>query len=100
MSITVHAHLPPGTKGVAYEKNSHWIELVDEEGNRIHLPATGLMQYRCGKCGETWFRTSNYGDRPCPECAEIVTPSWRVPQLSFVPSAPSDFKPPKQKGPA
>ncbi len=98
MTITIKAHLPEGTKGIAYAKNHHWIELVDEEGNTHRLPATALVMYRCSKCSETWFRTINRGSTPCLECGyDRVEPVWRVPQLAFVPEDSSEFKSPPQK---
>lgn len=96
--ITLTANLPDGTAGVAYAKNHHWIELVDEHGERLHLPATALVMYRCGQCKETWFLLTNRGVRTCHECGNPgVQPEWKVPQLSFVPSAPSDFRSPRQR---
>jgi hypothetical protein len=96
VTIELKARLPDGVKGIAYEKNSHWIELVDDHGERTHLPATSLVLYKCDNCGERWFLLINRG-KPCGQCTVSCEPTWMHPQLAFVPENPSNFTPPSQK---
>lgn len=96
--MELKASLPEGIKGIAYEKNSHWIELVDDKGERAHLPATSLVLYKCNNCGERWFLLINRGDQPCGQCTSTCNPQWMQPQLAFVPEKVSKFTPPPQKG--
>lgn len=96
--MEMSASLPDGIKGIAYEKNSHWIEFRDDDGNATRLPATAVVLYECSKCETRALMLSNHGTLPCMLCREPVEPAWRVPELAFVPERPSGFKPPKQKG--
>jgi len=98
--MEIGAGLPPGIKGVAYEKNSHWVEFVDDAGQRIKMPATAVVLYECEKCKSKWLMLVNHGPLKCPVCGEPgATPKWREPQISFVPEEPVDgFQWPKQTG--
>ena len=96
--MEVTASLPEGIKGVSYEKNSHWIEFRDDEGNATRLPATAVVLYECTECGTKALLLINHGELPCMVCRAKVKPAWRVPELAFVPEKPSGFRPPPQRG--
>jgi len=95
-NMQLTASLPAGIKGFSYEKNSHWIEFRDEEGNATKLPATAVVLYECERCQTKALLLINHGTLPCMVCREPVEPAWRVPELAFVPERPSGFRPPPQ----
>jgi hypothetical protein len=94
--MEVRASLPEGVKGFAYEKNSHWIEFRDDDGNTTKLPATAVVLYECEACKTKALLLINHGELPCMVCRATVKPAWRVPELAFVPQRPSGYRPPPQ----
>ena len=93
-TMKISTNLPPHVHGVTYVKNTHFIELEDDEGNRTHINATSIVKYECKDCKFIFFALSNHGTISCPLCGvkECAIPVWYEPQLSFVPEKPSKFK--------
>lgn len=85
--------LPREVHAVTYVKNSHYIELEDDDGNRTKLDASGVVKYECSGCKFMFLAFENHGDIKCPLCGVngAAKPQWYVPQLSFVPEKPSTF---------
>jgi hypothetical protein len=92
--MKVTYQLPPGIKGFHYAPNHHYVELEDETGKTLHMPAQGVMAHRCGTCQFVWWTGSNRCSF-CPSCASgEVQRVWGKMQIAFVPEEESDFKPP------
>jgi len=91
MKLTTN--FPEQVRAVTYVKNHHYLELEDNDGNRVKLDASGVVKYECKKCGFIFLAFENHGDLACPDCGEIgmAKPTWLVPQLSFVPERPCKF---------
>ena len=86
-------NFPSEVHAVTYVKNSHYLELEDDDGHCTKLDASGVVKYTCEKCGFLFLTFENHGDITCPSCAEqgAAKPVWYVPQLSFVPERECEF---------
>lgn len=92
--MKIKTKLPKQVHALSYVKNSHFIELEDDDGNKTKVNATGVVRYDCIACKYTFLAFENNGEISCPVCRAIgaAKPKWYVPQLSFVPEKPSTFK--------
>jgi hypothetical protein len=87
--------LPRGLRGFRYVKNHHYLELEDEKGNELHLPAHGVMRHYCSGCKNRWWTESNVCNF-CPSCGGTdVEKSWGRLQVAFVPERESEFAAPE-----
>ena len=91
MKLTTN--FPPEVHAITYVKNSHFLELEDDDGNRTKLDASGVVRYVCEKCGFIFLAFENHGNLSCPDCGELGAskPTWMVPQISFVPEKETPF---------
>lgn len=92
--MKIQTKLPKQVHAMCYVKNSHFIELEDDDGNKTKVNATGVVRYDCTACKYTFLAFENNGEISCPLCQAkgAAKPKWYVPQLSFVPEKKSDFK--------
>lgn len=92
--MKLQTNLPPRVHALAYVKNSHFLEIEDDDGNRTKVSATGIVKYECTGCKFKFFVLTNHGEISCPLCRQngAAKPQWMTPQLSFVPEKQSDFK--------
>lgn len=83
--------LPSSVKEFTWRRNHHWIELEDEDGNRVRLEAISLIKGQCTACKLTVYAMSRYGRMVCPHCASRVAWVWGRGQLAFVPEGETEF---------
>ena len=62
--------------------------IVDENGQRIQLPGTGVL-YDC-RCGHKWIEFTNAGARQCAVCGNVVSSVWRQFSITFEPEKKAD----------
>ena len=90
MNIT--ANLPDKIKRFSYQKNSHYIELEDNDGNIYKGIAKYLLRSSCKSCPYEFFSETNLGQNTCPSCGEEMIKTWGKLQLCFLPEKESNFK--------
>jgi hypothetical protein len=96
MRYKIRTNLPERIHGVRYVKNSHYLELEDEQERAWRGGATGIVKYTCQHpdCKSTYYQPSNNGKQKCPVlgCDGMALPIWHKAQLSFVPEEPSQYR--------
>jgi hypothetical protein len=90
--MKVVTSLPDFVHGFRYVKNHHFIELTDNDGNKVTLNAGGIMLGDCKECKAKVAAFENRERMICTHCGGQVTWQWTRPQLAFVPEKESDFK--------
>jgi len=91
VKVKITTNLPDDVHGIVYVKNTHFIELEDDKGNRTKLNASGLLIGQCQECKERVVALTNQGKMTCTHCGSAVKWAWTRPQLAFVPEHESKF---------
>lgn len=95
--MKIATHLPDEIHSFTYVKNSHWIELEDDNGHKSKLLDNALMRYSCPGCQFMCLTPSNSGPIDCPVCRSSMRQEWNRVQTCFVPEAETFFHMPQRE---
>ena len=96
--MRITTNLPPEIHSIKYVKNSHWIELEDNDGRVHRVHDNGMVRYECKNkdCGFAMMTWQNRGSLLCPACQTArLEPVWQRLQVCFVPQKETDFHMPQ-----
>lgn len=87
----VTAKLPASVRSFKWVRNHHYVQLEDEQDNKVKLHAGGILRGTCTACNQVNYAASHQGAMVCTHCLGAVKWQWTKPQIAFVPESESQF---------
>lgn len=64
-------------------KGTHWLELVDKDGNVQQVHDNVFLRFDCLRCRFFFLTSSNPGSLKCPACGGVTEQNWQRVQVKF-----------------